>query len=166
MKQDSDAFSSRYPIPVVRLLGLARIPKDRSSATKWFERNGIAIQVKTDDGRKPEFTHISNLPEVEGVAYRLRLAEEAGLAFGEQNDAAHVELQGKPMGMQEMAHARAAILAFVHRHQEAGLTWPQIAAQFKGAGFGDGPSYKTVKRWFEMVLNVDPANWVPALAPD
>lgn len=148
------------------LLGVAELPSDRTSLSMWMKRNNVPTFRLPGKGGEFEAVALTHLPEPVQLAYRLRLAEEAGLAFGEQNDAAHVELQTKPVGVQQAAHARAAILTFVHRHQAAGLSWPQIAVQFEGAGFGDGPSYKTVKRWFEMVIDVDPADWAPALAPD
>ena len=144
------------------ILGLENLPKTKQGVIKWLRSNCVPCTTV----RQHLAFSILDLPAPVQLAYRLRLAEEAGLAFGEQNDAAHVELQTKPIGVQHAAHARAEILTFVHRHQAAGLSWPQIAAQFKAAGFGDGPSYKTVKRWFEMVADVAPADWAPALAPD
>lgn len=70
------------------------------------------------------------------------------------------------MGVQESAHIRAALLAFVHRHRLAGLKWHQIAPQIKAAGLGEVPTEATVKRWFKRVEGIDPANWAPALAPE
>ena len=150
-------------IAVRSILGFASVPSHRTTASEWLERHLIPVFKEVYSGGFKEKVRLTDLPSDVQLAYRLRVAAEAGLTFGEQNDAAHVELQAKPMGVQETADARAGILAFIHRHQEAGLAWPQIAAQLKGAGFFEGPSYKTVKRWFEMVSNVDPANWAPAL---
>lgn len=153
-------------IPVVALLGLGRIPKDRTSAAKWFERNGITPQVATGDGRKPEFVSLLELPDGEQLAYRLKLAEEAGLAFGEQDDAAHIALMAKPVGVQATAHARAKVLGLVHKGRAVGLKWPQIAAQIEASGLVEVPCEQTVNQWFKRVEGVDPANWAPALAPD
>lgn len=153
-------------VAVKGLLGLDCVPSHRTSASEYLKRNNVPISRLPGRGGEFEAVPLLELPPPVQLAYRLRQAEEAGLTFGEQDDAAHVELQTKPVGVQQTAQARAAMLTFVRRHQSAGLSWQQIAAQFKGAGFGDGPSQKTIKRWFEMVADVDPANWAPALAPD
>jgi putative transposase len=153
-------------IAVRSLLGVGPIPTDRTSAGAWLKRNGIPTLLQDCSGGQREMVSLLDLPEPVQLDYRLRQAEEAGLTYGEQDDAAHVELLGKPVGVQEAAHARAAILALVHKHRQAGLKWPQIVPLFKSAGFGEGPSEKTIKRWFKQVEGVDPANWAPALAPE
>jgi hypothetical protein len=142
--------------------GLADVPMSKPAAIEWLKRLGAPCEKA---GQAFCFS-LLDLPEPVQLAYRLRQAEEAGISFGEQDDAAHIELLGKPVGVQESAHIRAALLAFVHRHRLAGLEWPQIVPLFKSAGFGEVPSEATVKRWFKRVEGIDPANWAPALAPE
>jgi len=149
-------------IGVADICGLPRIPATPFGVRKWLQRNSVAVVVR---GGRLEFDPL-DLPEPVRLAYQARLAERSGLAAGVQDDAAHLALMAKPMGVQAKAHERAAILVFVEKHRRAGLTWRQIAALFEGAGFKEGPSEQTVKRWFKRVENVDPINWAPALAPD
>lgn len=144
------------------LVGLSGMPTTAFGVRKWLLAKAIPVW---QEGKRFSFS-LLDLPEPVQLDYRLRQAELAGLTFGEQDDAAHVELQGKPVGVQEKAYHRAALLAFVHKHRQAGLKWRQIAPLFNGAGFCEGPSEQTVQRWFKDVDGIDPANWAPALAPD
>lgn len=72
-----------------------------------------------------------------GIAYQVRQAERSGLAAGVQDEAAHLGIVAKPMVTQKRAHDRAAILAFVVKHRQAGLNWPQTLALLARAGFDE-----------------------------
>jgi putative transposase len=142
------------------------VPRHRASAVAWLSRSGVKTVKAPSSGGFCGAVNFTDLPEPVRLAYLARQAERSGLAAGVQDDAAHLALMAKPLGVQSAAHQRAAILVFVEKHRRAGLSWPQIAALFGGAGFGEGPSEQTVERWFKRVENVDPINWGPALAPD
>ena len=153
-------------VAVREILGFGGIPSDRTSATRWLFRNGVAVEREAGNGGLRDVVQFTDLPEPVRLAFQARLAERSGLAAGVQDDAAQLALMAKPMGVQKVAHERAAVLVFVQKRRKAKLKWPQIAALFEGAGFGEGPSKQTVERWFKRVENVDPINWPPALAPD
>ena len=148
-------------LKVCQIRGLPGLPATKAGAIKWLKAAEIPL-YKVDQSWT--FSLLS-LPEAVQAAYQRRLAESAGVAMGQQDDEAWLSLEAKPAGVQATAHDRAAMLLLVTKHRAAGLKWPQIAPLFAKAGFGEGPSQKTVKRWFELVRNVDPANWAPALAP-
>lgn len=149
-------------LTVENLSNLAGLPNSKRGIQKWLKAQNVPVE---QNGRRFVFS-LLDLPEEVQTAYRLRLVEEAGLAFGEQEDAAHLVLAAKPVGMQETAHARAKVLGLVHKGRTAGLKWHQIAPQIKAASLGEVPCEQTVNRWFKRVEGVDPANWAPALAPD
>lgn len=149
-------------LAVSDIVGLLGLPATERGLRDWLKRLEVPVQ---QDGKRFVFS-LLDLPEDVQHAYRLKLAEEAGLAFGEQDDAAHIALASKPVGVQHTAHARAKVLGPVHKGRKAGLKWHQIAPQIKAAGLGEVPSEATVKRWFKRVEGIDPANWAPALAPE
>ena len=149
-------------LDVKSIAGLDGVPNTCRGVRDWLQRRQVPTR---QDGKRFVFS-LLDLPEDVQFAYRLRLTEEAGLAFGEQDDAAHIALAGKPLGVQETAHLRAKVLGIVHKGRVAGLAWPQIEARIKAAGLDEAPSQQTVKRWLKLVEGLDPANWAPALAPD
>lgn len=153
-------------IKVRNIAGLAGIPKDRTALSADLLRNNVPTSRLICRGGEFEAVTLLDLPEEVQLAYRVRLADEAGLAFEEQDDAAHLALMAKPVGVQQTAHARAKVLGLVHKGRAVGLKWHQIAPQIKASGLGKVPSEQTVNRWFKRVEGVDPANWVPALAPE
>lgn len=105
---------------VRELLGLGSIPKHRTSATEWLKRHNVPIARHHGRGGAFETVSLLDLPEDVETAYRLKLAEEAGLAFGEQDDAAHLALMAKPVGVQATAHARAKVLGLVYKGARPG----------------------------------------------
>lgn len=149
-------------LAVSDIVGLTDIPTTERGLRDWLKRLAVPVHP---DGKRFIFS-LLDLPEDVQLAYRLKLAEEAGLAFGEQDDAAHLALMAKPVGVQATAHARAKVLGLVHKGRAAGLKWCQIAPQIKAASLGEVPCEQTVNRWFKRVEGIDPANWAPALAPD
>ena len=89
-------------IAVRSILGFASVPSHRTTASEWLERHLIPVFKEVYSGGFKEKVRLTDLPSTDlpsdvQLAYRLRVAAEAGLTFGEQNDAAHVELQAKPM---------------------------------------------------------------------
>jgi Bacteriophage Mu transposase len=149
-------------LDVKSIAGLDGVPNTCRGVRDWLQRRHVPTR---QDGKRFVFS-LLDIPDDVQLSYRLRLAEEAGLAFGEQDDAAHIALAGKPLGVQETAHLRAKVLGIVHKCRVAGLTWHQIAPQIKAAGLDEARSQQTIKRWLKLVEGLDPANWAPALAPD
>lgn len=96
-------------LTVQSLIGLPELPKTAFGLRKWLKSKGIPL---VEEGKRFTFS-LLDLPEDVQLAYRLKLAEEAGLAFGEQDDTAHLALMGKPVGVQVTAHARAKVLGLV-----------------------------------------------------
>ena len=104
---------------IARLPGL---PTTNRGVRDWLKRNEVALIEKT--GRFA-FSLLDLPPEVQD-AYRLRQIEAAGLPMGQQDDAARLAFEGKPLTVQQAGHERAGILLFVHKHRAAGLTLKQI----------------------------------------
>lgn len=152
-------------VKVREMLGLGTIPKDRTAAGAWLARSGVPTTRIPSSGGMCDAVHLSDLPEPIRLAYQVRQAERAGLAAGVQDEAAHLGLMAKPLGTQKRAHDRAAILVFVTKHRQAGVSWRDTLARLASAGFDETPSKQTLERWFKRVENVDPINWAPALAP-
>lgn len=148
------------------LAGVGGLPTDRAALSSWMKRHNIPTSRHQVRGGEFEVVSLLDLPEEVQLAYRLKLAEEAGLAFGEQDDAAHIALMAKPVGVLATAHARAKVLGVVHKGREADLKWCQIAPHIKAARLGEVRCEQTVNRWFKRVDGIDPANWAPALAPE
>jgi Bacteriophage Mu transposase len=148
-------------LSVASIAGLPIVPSTCRGVRDWLKRNHVPL---TQDGNRFLF-QLPDLPKDVQLAYRLRLAEEAGLVFGEQDDAAHVALAAKPLGVQEKAHTRAKVLGIVHKGRVAGLKWPALEGLVKASTGVEAPDQQTVKRWLKDVEGVDPANWAPALAP-
>lgn len=149
-------------LTVQSLIGLPELPKTSFGLRKWLKAKEIPLK---EDGKRFTFSLLA-LPEDVQAAYRLKLAEAAGLAFGEQDDEAHLDLAAKPLGVQATGNQRAKVLGLVHKGRVAGLKWPQIATQIKAVSLVKVPSEQTVNRWFKLVEGIDPANWAPALAPE
>lgn len=152
-------------IPIRSLLGLASVPSHRTTAGEWFRRASILTSRQKSKVGEVDCVHLSDLPEPVRLAYQVRQAERSGLAAGVQDEAAHLGLMAKTMGTQKRAHDRAAIVAFVVKHRQAGLSWRDTLSQLASAGFDETPSKVTLKRWLKEVENVDPINWAPVLAP-
>lgn len=106
-------------IKVRNIAGLAGIPKDRTALSADLLRNNVPTSRLICRGGEFEAVTLLDLPEEVQLAYRVRLADEAGLAFEEQDDAAHLALMAKPVGVQQTAHARAKVLGLVHK----GVRW-------------------------------------------
>lgn len=152
-------------IPVRSILGLADIPSHRTSAVAWLKRHGVTVEKAPCNGGLQDVVNLTDLPEAVQLAFRLRQIEAAGLPMGQQDDAARMAFEAKPLTVQDAGHERAGILLFVHKHRAAGLTFKQIRPLLAKAGLGEAPCDQTLNRWFERVVNVDPVNWAAALAP-
>lgn len=98
------------------IIGIEGVPASRMGIWKWLRRLSIPL---TQYGKRFTF-HLSDLPEPVRLAYQVRQAERSGLAAGVQDEAAHLGLMAKPMCTQKRAHDRAAILAIVAKHRQAG----------------------------------------------
>jgi putative transposase len=130
-----------------------------------MKNHNVQIFHQTGKGGAFEVVSLTALPEEVQLAYRLRCAEDAGLAYGLQDDEAHLALAARPVTVQAVAQERFRILMIYAKHRAAGLNWGQIAPLIKAAGFEDVPSYETVRRWERLVEGLEPANWAPRLAP-
>jgi putative transposase len=148
-------------LAVQNLIGIPVLPKTPFGLRKWLKANGIPL---TEEGKRFVFP-LTALPEEVQLAYRLRCAEEAGIAYGVQDDEAHLALAAKPITVQAAAQERFRILMIYAKHRAAGLNWGQIEPLIKAAGFEEVPCYETVRRWERLVEGVEPANWAPRLAP-
>ncbi|SEN51652.1 Mu-like prophage major head subunit gpT [Gemmobacter aquatilis] len=89
-----------------------------------------------------------------------------GLPVGTHDDAAHLALATKPVGVQNTAYARAETMMFIAKHEWAGLKWGQIASLLKvESAKADtailAPSHMTKRRWDALVTGVDTVNWHP-----
>lgn len=153
-------------VPVAALRGLGGIPKDRASVTEWLKRRGVPLHVRGDDGRKPEFVFLSDLPPAVQRAWRVREAERAGLPPGGMDDTAHTKLEARAPGIRDEAARRARIMAVVMRHRMAGRTWREVIASIPVETGLEAPCEGTLISWSKMIDGVDPVNWAPALAPD
>ena len=87
-------------LAVSATVGLPGLPTTERGLRDWLKRLEVPVQ---HDGKRFTFS-LLDLPEDVQLAYRLKLADEAGLAFGEQDDAAHLALMAKPVGVQATAH--------------------------------------------------------------
>lgn len=148
-------------IPLRSLRGISGLPTDRSSLSAWIRRNNVPISHQTGKGGAFEVVSLTALPEEVQLAYRLCCAEEAGIAYGVQDDEAHLALAARPITVQAAAQERFRILMIYAKHRAAGLTWGQIAPLIKAAGFEEVPCYETVRRWERLVEGFEPANWTP-----
>lgn len=157
-------------IPVRSLLGLGSIPSHRASAVACLSRLGLTIHKINGNGGLRDAILLSDLPDPERLAFLARRAETMGLPMGVQDDAAHLALAAKPVGVQNTAYARADTMMFIAKHEAAGLKWRQIAGLLeaeaaKAASAILVPSRMTSHRWARMIAGLDPVNWAPALAP-
>jgi hypothetical protein len=83
-------------IPARELQGVGSIPASKPAALAWLKRAAVASK---SCGQALLFD-VDQLPERERLAYQARVAERSGLAGGVQDDAAHLALMAKPMGVQ------------------------------------------------------------------
>lgn len=129
-------------LAVSNILGISDLPRSERGVQKWLKAQNIPVQ-KT--GKRFVFP-LTALPEEVQLAYRLRCAEDAGIAYGVQDDEAHLALAARPITVQAAAQERFRILMIYAKHRAAGLNWGQIEPLIKAAGFEDVPSYETVRR--------------------
>ncbi len=158
-------------IAVRAILGLGRLPLDRTAASAWLRRQGTKIRRACGVGGEYDLVDLSNLPEPERLAFLARRAETMGLPMGTQDDAAHLALAAKPVTIQNTAYSRAETMMFIAKHEAVGLKWGQIADLLKAEALKDGsailvPSHMTKRRWEALIAGLDTVNWAPALAPD
>lgn len=149
------------------LAGLPSLPTSRMGIWKWLKRHEVPL---LESGRGYTF-QLSDLPNQVRFAFLARRAETVGLPLGVQDEAAHLALASKPVGVQGTAYARAETMMFIAKHERAGLKWGQIAALLEvEAAKTDAailaPSHVTIKRWAALIAGVDVVNWAPALAPE
>lgn len=83
-------------LAVSSIVGLECVPSTPRGARDWLKRHGVPL---SQDGKRLMF-QLCDLPESVRHAYQARIAERSGLAAGVQDDAAHLALMAKPMGVQ------------------------------------------------------------------
>ncbi|WP_444455378.1 hypothetical protein ACTTAI_08915 [Rhodobacter capsulatus] len=148
------------------LAGIPGLPTSRMGIWKWLKRKEIPL---IESGGCYYF-QLSDLPNQVRLSFLAHRAEAMGLAMGEHDDAAHVALAAKPLGVQNTAYARAETMMFVAKHRAAGLTDGQIAQHLQTEAAKTGaailaPSCATLDRWSKAIAGIAPINWAPALAP-
>lgn len=97
-------------VDVQSLPGVGRIPAHRTSAAKWFVRNGVSVDILENDGRKPQAVTLSDLPAPERLACLERSIATLGLPLGTYDDAAHEAFIQAPASMRENAERKAAMV--------------------------------------------------------
>ena len=150
------------PIPVVSILGVGRIPKDRTSASRWLAQNGVPVRVAEGDGRKPEFVDLTDLPEPERLAYLRRQLEDQHLDPGNYDDEAHAAFMKAAPARRQRALRKAEIAALLVT-LGSDVPWPERLRLVHERFGTDGASKPRLKAVLTAVKGVDPINFAPAL---
>lgn len=149
-------------IAVKNILGLGRIPADRTSATKWLLRHGVSIHVARGNGGAFECVNVVDLPDAERQAYLARCAAETGLPMGNYDDAAHEAFWAAPASMKAEAERKTAIASALVS-LGSGVSWADRVAVMQERFGLRGTSKPSLKRLLKAVDGVDPINFAPAL---
>lgn len=152
-------------IAVRSLLGLGSIPADRSSAKKRLSAIGVPVTVAPDDGRKPEFVSLSDLPPEIRLAYVQRECAQADLPAGTYDDLAHEVFADAPPKMRAEAERKAAVARLLLTAGKL-LSWPEKVALVAAQLGAKGASEASLRRLLSDVEGVEPINFAPALLAD
>lgn len=144
------------------LLGLGRIPSDRTSASKWLARHNIPTFRLPVNGGEAEAVELAQLPSDVRLAYLRREIEELYLDPGTYDDAAHDDFWQASPSRRERAERKAAVARLL---VALGLRVPwteRLALVHERFGV-EGHSKPRLKAILRAVRGVDPINFAPAL---
>ena len=152
-------------VSVKSLLGVSCIPRDRTSATRWLIRQGLAVRCGWGNGGAYEFVSLTDLPAEVRLAYVQRECERGGLASGTYDDAAHERFAEAPPKMRAEAERKAAVARLLLTAGKL-LSWPEKVALVARELGERGASPASLRRVLEDVEGIDPVNFAPALLAD
>lgn len=152
-------------ISVLELTGLAGIPVHRTSATRWLVRYGVPIETDDEDGRRPQYVQLSDLPDEVRFAWLERDCAQNGLQGGDYDDAAHAAFLTAPAKLRAEAERKASIARFA-LYMRPHLSRDELVARVSERFPGKGTSKSALKTLLRAVEGVDPINFAPALLRD
>lgn len=147
-------------VKTAHLLGVGSIPKSKSSALEWLERNSVANQKS---GQNYLF-EVLTLPDAERREYLSREIEDSGLEIGAYDEPAHDALNAAPPSLRSEAYRRATIAQQLMSMGEA-VSWADRVAIMQERFGSKGTSKPSLKRILKAVEGLDPINFAPALLP-
>ena len=153
-------------VSVKSVIGVAGIPKHRTSATHWLIKAGVPIVTLEGGARRPEAVALADLPQSVGLELSARHIEAEGLEPGERDEAAHARLEEATPKMQAKAARLAQLAVFMVKREVDGWTKPQIFAVVRKAFGAEGTSEASLWRILRTVRDLAPANFAPALLDD
>jgi putative transposase len=149
-------------LPVKSILGVAGIPKHRTSATLWLKKAGVPIVTLEGDARRPEAVKLSDLPAEVSRAFLERDIEASGLPVGSYDDDAHAALMEATPAMRAGAERKAEIARDFHAIGDR-MTWAEKLTFIRERHGKEGTSEASLARILRAVKGVDPINFSPAL---
>jgi len=149
-------------IKVTSILGVGKIPSDRTAATKWLAKNSIPILTVENDRRNPAVVRLIDLPEAERLAYLQRESESLHLDPGVFDDMAHEAFMQAPPSRRERAERKAEIARFLVSLGDT-IVWREREKLVHQRFGAKGNSAQRLKAIVKRVKGVDPINFAPAL---
>lgn len=149
-------------VSVKSLLGVSCIPRDRTSATRWLIRQGLAVRCGWGNGGAYEFVSLTDLPAEVRVAFVQRECERGGLPSGTYDDLAHERLAKAPPKMRAEAERKAAVARLLLTAGAVLTLTEKVALVARELG-EKGASPASLRRILSDVEGIDPVNFAPAL---
>ncbi|CUX79371.1 MAG: Mu family bacteriophage transposase [Roseibaca calidilacus] len=149
--------------PVKELLGVGAIPRDKTSARKWLERNGITVHRQPCPGGERLVIDPAELPQPELQAFAAALGPKDGRAQGEwDGDAWEAFLAAAPTRRAD-AERKAKIACALQQLRDSGVKWADCHGRLSAQFNGDMLSVASLKRLLAALKGVDQINYAPAL---
>lgn len=149
-------------IKVTSILGVGKIPSDRTAATKWLAKNSVPIFTVENDRRNPAAIRLIDLPEAERLAYLQQESENLHLDPGVFDDVAHEAFMQAPPSRRERAERKAEIARFLVSLGDT-IVWREREKLVHELFGAKGNSEQRLKDIVKRVQGVGTINLAPAL---
>ncbi|MGB0661357.1 MAG: hypothetical protein ACPGNV_14435, partial [Mangrovicoccus sp.] len=125
----------------------------------------MPIETDDEDGRRPQYVQLSDLPDEVRFAWLERDCAQNGLQGGDYDDAAHAAFLTAPAKLRAEAERKASIARFA-LYMRPHLSRDELVARVSERFPGKGTSKSALKTLLRAVEGVDPINFAPALLRD